>query len=115
MALDKETLKAHLMKRYSEQLDEMFDQLSEDEPLHLTQIEEVALRTRQQVGQTITEELLKNESQRREVDVLCPECQAIMRNKGMKKKWVKTRSGAVQVNRPYYYCDQCKTGHFPPR
>lgn len=115
MPIDKESLKARLMKRYSEQLDKMFDQLSEDEPLHLTQIEEAALQTRQRVGQSITEELVTSESQKREADVFCPECQAVMRSKGMKKKWVKTRSGAVQVNRPYYYCDPCKAGHFPPR
>ena len=75
----------------------------------------MALQVRQDVGQSITEELATNESQKREVDVTCPECQKLMRYKGIKQKWVKTRTGDIQIGRPYYYCEHCGTGHFPPR
>ena len=114
MPLDKKVLKARLLERYAVQLDEMLDQLDGDERLHLTEIEEMALKLRQEVGASITGELAVNESQRQAVDVVCPECQAPMRCKGRKAKWVKTRTGDVQVERPYYYCEPCATGHFPP-
>lgn len=115
MSLDKKALKARLLKRYTAQLDEMLEQLEDEERLHLTEIEEMALKLRQEVGESITEELVVNESQKQEVDMACPECQETMRYKGRKKKWMKTRTGDIQVERPYYYCEQCGKGHFPPR
>lgn len=60
------------------------------------------------------ETLAEHESNPQAVDVVCPECQHRMRFKGRKKKWFKTRSGDVQLERPYYYCDLCRKGHFPP-
>lgn len=114
MPLDKKALKARLLKRYSEQLDVILEQVDDNKRLHLTEIEELALQARQDVGQSITGELVTTESQKREGDMPCPECQKLMRYKGIKKKWVKTRTGDVQVERPYYYCEHCRTGHFPP-
>lgn len=115
MPLDRKALKARLLERYAVQLDEMLDQLESKERLHLTEIEEMALKLRQEVGESITEELAVNESQKQETDVACPECQQNMRYKGRKEKWMKTRTGDMRVERPYYYCEQCGRGHFPPR
>lgn len=114
MPLDKKALKARLLKRYSEQLDVILEQVDEDKRLHLSEIEDMALQARQDVGQSITAELATNESRKREVDVPCPECQDLMRYKGLKKKWIKTRTGDIQVERAYYYCDHCRRGYFPP-
>ena len=115
MPLDKKALKKRLLEGYTVYLDEMLEQLEGQKNLHLTEIEEMALKLRQEVGENITEELVANESQKQEVDVACAECQQNMRYKGRKKKWMKTRTGDVQVERPYYYCEQCREGHFPPR
>ena len=115
MPLDKKALKARLLERYTSQLDEMLEQLEVDKALNLTEIEEIALELRYQVGQSTTEALAVNASQQQEVDVFCPSCQERMRYKGRKRKWIKTRSGDVQIERPYYYCEACRTGHFPPR
>lgn len=114
MPLDKEALKARLLGRYAAQLDVMFEQLEGDGQQHLTAIEEQALKLRQEVGQAITEELVMNAGQKQDPDVACPECQQDMRYKGRKKRWMKTRTGDVQVERSYYYCEPCRTGHFPP-
>lgn len=114
MPLDKKALKARLLERYASQLDEMLEQWEGDDQHHLTEIEEMGLKLRQQVGQSVTEALAVNESQKQEVDVACPTCQGVMRYKGRKRKWMKTRTGDVQIERPYYYCEQCRTGHFPP-
>ena len=114
MPLDKKALKARLLKRYSEQLDVILEQVDDNKHLPLTEIEDMALQVRQEVGQSITEELATTESQKRELDVACPECQKLMRYKGIKQKWVKTRTGDLQVERAYYYCEHCRRGHFPP-
>jgi hypothetical protein len=28
---------------------------------------------------------------------------------------MRTRSGETEIERPYFYCKTCRTGHFPPR
>lgn len=114
MSLDKKALKARLLEQYTKQLDEIIDQLDADKTLNLTEIEEMALGLRYQVGQSTTEALATHASQQQEVDVYSPSCQVRMRSKGRKRKWMKTRSGDVQIERPYYYCEKCRTGHFPP-
>lgn len=114
MPLDKKALKAKLLEQYQTRLDEVLDQLDEDHRFHISEIEDIALDIRQEVGKDVTVELTQQESQQREVDVACPDCQQRMRAKGSKQKWVKTRTGTVQVSRAYYYCETCKKGHFPP-
>ena len=114
MALDKKALKAKLLEQYQAHLDQVLDQLDEAHRFHISEIEEIALDLRQEVGKDVTVALTQQESQQRDVDVACPSCQQVMRAKGRKAKWVKTRTGMVRVSRPYYYCETCKTGHFPP-
>ena len=115
MSLDKKALKAKLLSRYTEQLDEVLDQMDEKHRFHISEIEEIALGLRQEVGEDVTEALAEHESQQKEVDVACPTCHDRMRAKGHKKKWVKTQTGMVHVQRPYYYCEKCLKGYFPPR
>ncbi len=114
MPLDKEALKAHLVAQYAAHLDEMMEQVEAESDLDLTEIENLALKLRQSVGQDATQALALSESDRPGVDAVCPECQRVMRSKGRKGKWLKTRSGTIRVERAYSYCDHCQSGHFPP-
>ena len=114
MPLDKKSLKAHLVAQYAAQLDALLEQIEPDQALHLTEIEDLALNMRRQVGQDVTETLAWHESAKQDVDETCPDCGETMRYKGRKGKWLKTRTGDVRVERPYYYCDHCQSGHFPP-
>ena len=113
MPLDKTKLKANLLKQYSDQLDKMFESLDKPERLHLTEIEDAALHVRQQISQEITQSLSEHESQARDMDVCCPNCQIRGRYKGQKAKWIKTRGGDIRINRDYWYCLDCQTGFFP--
>ena len=113
MPLDKDKLKAELLHKYAAQLDKMLADLDKPERLHLTEIEEAALALRKQVSQEVTQSLSQHASQANEVDACCPQCQQIARYKGKKKKWIKTRSGDIQVARGYWYCPTCRTGFFP--
>jgi hypothetical protein len=114
MVLNKKALKVKLLGQYAEHLDEMLDPIDEDHRLHISDIEAIALEVRQEVGEDVTNALTQQESAQHEVDVACPTCQQRMRAKGHKKKWVKTQTGVVAVGRPYYYCQTCRKGHFPP-
>lgn len=46
-------------------------------------------------------------------DRQCPSCGGKLKAKGKRPKWVHTQAGEVQVERDYYYCEQCRTGFFP--
>jgi len=113
MPIAKDQLKAQLLQQYSAQLDKLFADLDQAERLHLTEIEDAALAIRNQVSQDITASLTQHESQSVEVDEWCPECHQVARYKGKKTKWIKTRSGDVEVERAYWYCPHCRTGFFP--
>ncbi|GAB4427174.1 MAG: hypothetical protein Kow00106_23130 [Anaerolineae bacterium] len=113
MRLTKEELKARLLKAYEARLDEELAKLKEE--LSLTEIEEVALEVRQQVGQDFTQALVEQQGQQGQADEYCPDCGARMRDKGRKQRWIVTRNGAVKMERNYYYCETCRRGHFPPR
>ena len=115
MKLDKKALKAKLLEQYQAHLDAVLDQLDDTHRFHISEIEDIALDLRQEVGKDVTIALTQEESQQKIVDVTCPSCQQRMRAKGRKDKWVKTRTAEVRVSRPYYYCEACQTGHFPPR
>lgn len=115
MPLDKKALKARLLAQYANHLDEILEQVEDEKARHLSEIEAMALKVRQEVGQEVSEALAVHESDKQAVDVVCPDCQEVMRYKGRKGKWMKTRSGDVRVEREYYYCERCQSGHFPPR
>lgn len=114
MVLNKEALKAHLVEHYAARLDTLLEQVKADEVLALSTIEDWALQLRRGVGQEVTQALANYEGGKQAVDVACPECQQLMRFKGRKRRWLKTRSGEAQVERAYYFCEGCHRGHFPP-
>lgn len=112
MALNKDELKANLLKAYEAQLDKRLTDLGAE--LSLSEIEEVALELRGQVSEDITQALVDQQGQRVVPDEYCPSCGCRMRNKGRKPRRIVTRSGEVEVERTYYYCETCQAGHFPP-
>lgn len=113
--MDKKALKTKLLSQYENHLDDILDQVDDYHRFHISEIEEIALELRQEVGVSVTEALTHQESQENEVDVSCPKCHQRMRGKGRKAKWVRTQTGTVRVERPYYYCEACQQGLFPPR
>lgn len=107
-------LKAQLLAQYEAQLDQLLDQVEAQPSLTLSEIEDLALKTRGQVGQAVTQALVKLEAEASVPGPSCPDCQQEMHYKGQKRKRVRTRSGEVDIKRPYYYCDHCRRGFFPP-
>lgn len=110
----KEALKARLLAQYAEQLDEMLEEVKDEPSLNLEQIEDLALGVRGQVGQAVAQGLVEMEAKAAVPGPACAGCQREMHYKGKKKRRVRTRSGEVEVERAYYYCDHCRQGYFPP-
>jgi hypothetical protein len=111
----KQSLKERLLQEYAGQLDELLEKLDPASELSLTEIEDAALALRQRTGANVTQALAETQEKQPQPDEICRHCEQKMRYKGKKPKQISTRSGEVVVKRPYYYCEHCQKGVFPPR
>ena len=112
MSKTRADIKAKLLAQYESILD---DVLSQDEAsVTLTQIEELALRARAEIGRQVTAALLEAAKGQTRGGLRCTGCGQTLRNKGEKHRYLRTRSGDVEVERTYYYCSKCQAGLFPP-
>ena len=80
----------------------------------LSQIEEIILKLREEMGLEFAASLLKNQETTAPVVEKCKTCGKEMHNKGQKKKVVESQIGELAVERGYYYCGECGAGIFPP-
>lgn len=114
MRRNKQALKERLLAQYEQQLDDVLARLDEDAALDLDEIEAIALKTRAEVGQELTQALAETQTGAPVEAPACPNCQAAMVYKGQKRKVIRTLSGEITIERPYYYCPTCRKGLFPP-
>ena|SRR5579863_2132175 len=84
-------------------------------PLSLSEIEAIALKLRERIGAAVTQELVRQQAPMSVPGPACEGCGQEMHYKGLKKRRIVTRTGEVEWERPYYYCDGCRRGFFPPR
>lgn len=82
--------------------------------LSLSEIEEIALAVRAKVGQAVTQALVNQQGVVSVPGPACEVCRREMHYKGLKKRRIVSRSGEVDWERPYYYCETCRRGFFPP-
>ena len=108
MELSKE-LEEEIRKR----IGQVVEEASKRESLTLAEIEQLAEKAGRAITQELTASLVEEEAKRVEAPS-CPECGGKMRYKGKKKRDVVSKTGELQVNRDYYYCEACQTGFFPP-
>jgi hypothetical protein len=80
----------------------------------LSQIEEIILKLREEMGLEFARSLLKNQEQAAPIVEKCKTCGKEMRNKGQKQKTVVSQLGELELERGYYYCGECGAGIFPP-
>ncbi len=116
MKSTRDQLRAELLAEAEEVIDELLDwQEGVAEPT-LTEIEDVVLKLRKQLGERMSGIVLKEQEAVRPVPgPNCPSCKQEMHYKGMKEVTVEGRSGEIKLERAYYYCSPCRQGIFPPR
>jgi len=108
------TMRASLQKEMEVLLDEYLDWYEGTEDLKFREIEEEILQLRKKMGAKLAEVVIEGEKKGEGGVVACPECGGAMRNKGEKRKTMVSLVGEVKMNRGYYYCPHCRSGHFPP-
>jgi hypothetical protein len=115
MATSKQELKAKLMQEAEAVIDELLDwHLSTAEP-NLGQVEEKVLGLRQRLSEQMSQAVIANQEAVRPVPgPACGRCGKEMRYKGLKRLQVTSWVGELELDRGYYYCEDCRTGLFPP-
>ena len=100
----------------AEQLIDEFLAWEESHPRpDLTQIEDIALKLRKELGQEIAQMALEAQATKTPVPgPHCPQCGQEMHYKGEKGHQVESRVGGLALDRGYYYCPTCQEGLFPP-
>lgn len=109
-------VKAKLLKQAELLIDELLDWNDQTKTPDLTQIEDVVLKLRKQLGEQMALAVVETQdSQRPSPGPRCPTCQREMHYKDVKANTVESRVGTLPLQRGYYYCSTCRTGLFPPR
>jgi hypothetical protein len=115
MAKSKEDLKLKLMKEAEAVIDELLAWHLESDQPNLAQIEDKVLDLRQRLSEQMSQAVIANQEAVRPVPgPACERCGQEMRYKDMKKVRVTSWVGELTLDRGYYYCEQCRTGLFPP-
>jgi hypothetical protein len=106
---------AQLRKAADELIEAFLAWDEENSTPKLTEMEEVILRLRREMGQEmLAVALAGQELSQSAASPPCPECGSAMRYKGKKERAIESRVGGVELERGYYYCACCQSGFFPP-
>ena len=115
MKKNRAEMKAEMMEKVEQRIEELLDWEERTERPNLNQIEKQVLQWRRKVSEEVTEHLIQNQgSIKPEGGQLCAECGQKMKYKDMQGKEVTSWVGELRLKRAYYYCGSCKKGLFPP-
>ena len=115
MSLSREEKKARLMERLEKAADELLDWEEQNRKPTLTQLEDIVLALRKQIGEEMAEEVIgRMEAKAMVPGPSCPKCGKEMHYKGQREKDVESRAGELSLERGYYVCPECDKGIFPP-
>ena len=112
---EREQRKAEFLEEAGMLFDELLDWEEGTRAPTLTEIEEVILTLRERMGRKMAGDMLEHQEAGTPVPgPTCPRCEREMRYKGEKGTGIESRLGILEVERGYYYCENCRQGFFPP-
>jgi hypothetical protein len=113
MKRSKQEKRARLLAKAEKLIDEYLAWEASHPKPDLTEIEDIALELRKALGREIAQMAIEEQEERLPVPgPSCPKCGKEMRYKGDKEIDVESRAGALQIERGYYYCPECKESFF---
>jgi len=108
-------LRAELLTAAEEVIDELLEWHESSDAPTLTEIENAVLDLRKRLGERMERAVIEDQEAVHPVPgPPCPTCGREMRYKGMKRLRVAGRTGDIELERAYFYCDCCGRGLFPP-
>lgn len=114
MKKSREQLKAELMTKMEEVVEQMLEWREQGQGYTFREIEDEVMLLGQSVQQALTEAAIGQEESRQPAKPPdCPACGEKMVDKGLRARQVRGRGGQVTVKRGYYTCPKCGQGFFP--
>jgi len=114
MKKSRKQIEARLEDKAKEVIQRLLDWNESHPGPDLTQIEDIVLELREELGREFASSLLSSQEKAEPVAERCRTCGREMRNKGRKRKVVESRIGEIVLERGYCYCSECGEGIFPP-
>ena len=114
MKKTREQMRVALEKKASDVIERLLIWNDQHETPDMSQIEEIVLTLRDEIGLEFVNELIRGQEKAAPVAEHCQRCGQEMRHKGRKRKIVESRIGEIAVDREYFYCKACGAGLFPP-
>lgn len=114
MRRSREQLHKELMAEAESAIDELLTWREGSAPPTLTEVEDIVLKLRKQLGKRMVEILAEGEEATQPAEApLCPQCEGGLRYRGQKGVTIESRAGTLRVQRGYYHCQHCGSGFFP--
>jgi len=114
MSNDKKQIEEELVEQARHAIRKMLYDLPDVSEITLSDMEQLT----GEMGKTVMQESIQklSDTQRNALPeaVMCKACEVKMQKRGKRKKRVLTARGEIEIERQYYVCPVCKTGHFPP-
>ena len=115
MKQEKNELRARLVAEFERRLDEALKELGDLGTVRLEDVEALGVKVGARTAQGVSQGVVEVGSGQTAEGEACPKCGGgIHYVKGLKRRYLRMRSGEVSIERAYYYCSQCGCGHFPP-
>jgi uncharacterized protein UPF0236 len=109
-----QTLRQDLHNRFDQWLDDLQEQLPQLD-MTLAQVSDCIWQRRQELTGGLMETIIAHahaDEQHRQ-QVACPRCDRQLSARDEVSRTVETMVGAVELERPYFYCRTCRLGHYP--
>ena len=107
-------IKASLLARIEDELDEALDWQESATSPNLSEFENQVLSIRKSIGIRVLQAILQDEESDLSAEILCSTCTEPMQGKGKRSQTIETRLGTLELEREYFYCATCRGGIFPP-
>jgi hypothetical protein len=109
-----EVLRHQLHQRFDQWLDTLEQQWPKP-PSTLAEVTTTVWDLRQQLTGGITETIVAHihRGEYERTQVTCPRCHGVLQAREFVCRTVETMVGAVQLERPYFYCRACRCGMYP--
>ena len=110
----RQALRQQLHERFDQWLDELELQLPEAE-LTLNQVSETIWGLRQPLTASVAQTIVahRHPEEQRRTPLHCATCERLLKARPTVLRTVETLVGAIELERPYFYCRQCQCGRYP--
>jgi hypothetical protein len=109
-----QALRQQLHERFDQWLDALERQLPEAE-LTLHQVSETIWGLRQPLTASVAQTIVahRHQAEHRRTALPCRTCARLLQARPPVRRTVETLVGAIELERPYFYCRQCQCGRYP--